>query len=216
MPRNWFSLKSKLTTRPSPLVWTPNHSPSGLSLSQWVLFVQLSPFVASYSATSTARSGFIGSGSPESSWQFSPPRLSSILSSQAWKAASVGAHNCVSSSHRVSKLVKLTNDAGSAPDNWLEERYSSVRFCSCPIAWGIGPLNWLWLKPSLCRFCSSPIAWGIDPLNWLWPRVSACRFCSCPIAWGIDPLNWLPERCRFVRFCSSPIAWGIDPLNWLL
>ena len=59
-PDSPFSSSSSVVTRPSLSVVTPNHSSSGLSLSQLVLSFQLSPSVASYSATNTARSGFIG------------------------------------------------------------------------------------------------------------------------------------------------------------
>ena len=132
VPDNRFSPSSKWVTRPFSSVVTPYHSFSGLSLSQLVLSVQLSPSVASYSATNTARSGLAAA-------QLTTPYLSRMPSNHVWKAASVGAHNCVSRISSHLRLVRLTNDWGSAPDNWLKPSPSTSNLVRLPNHPGSAP-----------------------------------------------------------------------------
>ena len=68
-PLNWLSQRDSAVTRPLASVVTPCHWPMGASLSQLVLFVQLGPLVALYSAINTARSegGGASSSCPSSS-----------------------------------------------------------------------------------------------------------------------------------------------------
>ena len=82
-------------------------------------------------------SGSSGSSGP----QLTTPALLSMPSNHLWKAASVGAHNCVASSHSPAKLVRRTNDDGRAPDKALLESRINRKSVRLPTDGGSSPEN---------------------------------------------------------------------------
>ena len=124
-----------------------------------VLFVQLSPSVALYSATNAALSVATATSSVP---QGSRPRSEKSLFSTFRKPS------------------------GTHPLSWLEPRISPVRFVRLPNSGGIKPLNWLRARDSHVRFVRLPNSAGIEPLNWLWERLS---FVTRPLSSVVTPCH---------------------------
>ena len=209
VPDKPLSLSISRTTRPSALVVTPYHSSSGLSLSQFALFVQLSPFVAPYSATRAARSGL-------GSTQLTTPYLVSMPCSHRWKAASNGAHNCVLRRSSVCKLVRLTNDDGSPPDKALSLRLSHSKLVRLPNHDGSPPDKALLPRSSVCKFLRLPNHDGSPPDKALSASPSTCRLVRLPNHDGSPPENSLPSKASSCKLVRLPRDDGSTPDNWFL
>ena len=162
-PLNWLSSRTKPVTRPLSSVVTPYHSPSGSSLSHFVLSVQFAPPVALKSATKVGRSW--DCPSIEVDAQNGIPRLERSFTLANCRPLGIHPLNLLPCRFITSRLDRLTNSGGISPLNWLSERYSLLRLDRVPSSAGISPLNRLPDRASDSRLDRLPNSVGISPFN---------------------------------------------------